>query len=209
MDPKFRVSVPVLWRPEAGALLFLMFSKEHGMPVVKVLSQEAYDEKVEIIRTSDKTPAEKGKMLGKLAMRCREASLNEQGKLLVPKDLSETAGIAADSDVMLAGRGISRSGARRTSTRCSKSKPARKKKTISAFSNHSHPRHTQQQQCCSPNQPWRLKRSAMRRLRSPSPRLQGWELFSYRRMAHSGQRGILSGTRTSAPLLAGCRCGVR
>jgi DNA-binding transcriptional regulator/RsmH inhibitor MraZ len=106
MDPKFRVSVPVAWRPEAGASLFLLFSKEHDMPVVKVLSQEAYDEKVELIKGSDKTPAEKGKMLGKLAMLCREASLNDQGKLLVPKDLSEKAGIAADSDVMLAGRGI-------------------------------------------------------------------------------------------------------
>lgn len=106
MDPKFRVSVPVDWRPEAGASLFLLFSKDHEMPVVKVLSQEAYDEKVELIRGSDKTPAEKGKMLGKLAMLCREASLNEQGKLLVPKDLSEKAGIAADSDVVLAGRGI-------------------------------------------------------------------------------------------------------
>jgi DNA-binding transcriptional regulator/RsmH inhibitor MraZ len=89
-----------------GASLFLLFSKEHEMPVVKVLSQEAYDEKVELIKGSDKTPAEKGKMLGKLAMLCREASLNDQGKLLVPKDLSEKAGIAADSDVMLAGRGI-------------------------------------------------------------------------------------------------------
>lgn len=106
MDPKFRVSVPVAWRPEAGASLFLLFSKEHEMSVVKVLSQEAYDEKVELIKGSEKTPAEKGKMLGKLAMLCREASLNEQGKLLVPKDLSEKAGIAADSDVMLAGRGI-------------------------------------------------------------------------------------------------------
>jgi DNA-binding transcriptional regulator/RsmH inhibitor MraZ len=106
MDPKFRVSVPVAWRPEAGASLFLLFSKEHEMPVVKVLSQQAYDEKVELIKGSDKTPAEKGKMLGKLAMLCREASLNEQGKLLVPKDLSEKAGIDADSDVMLAGRGI-------------------------------------------------------------------------------------------------------
>jgi DNA-binding transcriptional regulator/RsmH inhibitor MraZ len=106
MDPKFRVSVPVAWRPEAGASLFLLFSKEHEMPVVKVLSQQAYDEKVELIKGSDKTPAEKGKMLGKLAMLCREASLNEQGKLLVPKDLSEKAGIEADSDVMLAGRGI-------------------------------------------------------------------------------------------------------
>lgn len=106
MDPKFRVSVPVAWRPEAGASLFLLFSKEHEMPVVKVLSQQAYDERVDLIKGSDKTPAEKGKMLGKLAMLCREASLNEQGKLLVPKDLSEKAGIEADSDVMLAGRGI-------------------------------------------------------------------------------------------------------
>jgi len=106
MDPKFRVSVPTAWRPEAGASLFLLFSKEHEMPVVKVLSQEAYDEKVDLIRTSDKSPADKGKMLGKLAMLCREATLNEQGKLLVPKDLSEKAGIAADSEVVLAGRGI-------------------------------------------------------------------------------------------------------
>jgi DNA-binding transcriptional regulator/RsmH inhibitor MraZ len=106
MDPKFRVSIPTAWRPEAGASLFLLFSKEHEMPVVKVLSQEAYDEKVDLIKGSDKTPAEKGKMLGKLAMLCREASLNEQGKLLVPKDLSELAGIHAESDVMLAGRGI-------------------------------------------------------------------------------------------------------
>jgi DNA-binding transcriptional regulator/RsmH inhibitor MraZ len=106
MDPKFRVSVPVAWRPEAGASLFLLFSKLHEMPVVKVLSQEAYDEKVELIQTSDKTPAEKGKMLGKLAMLCREAGLNEQGKLLVPKDLSEKSGIDADGDVVLAGRGI-------------------------------------------------------------------------------------------------------
>jgi MraZ protein len=106
MDPKFRVSIPTPWRPEAGASLFLLFSRQHEMPVVKVLSQEAYDEKVELIHGSGKTPAEKGKMLGKLAMLCREASLNEQGKLLVPKDLSEKSGIEADGDVVLAGRGI-------------------------------------------------------------------------------------------------------
>lgn len=106
MDPKFRVSVLASWRPEAGVPLFLLFSRDHEMPVVKVLSQEAYNERVVTIQGSDKTPAEKGKLLGKLAMRCREASLNEQGKLLVPKDLSEKAGITADSDVFLVGRGI-------------------------------------------------------------------------------------------------------
>lgn len=106
MDPKFRVSVPTAWRPEAGGVLFLLFSKEHEMPLVKVLSHEAYGEKVSLIHGSDKSPVEKGKLLGKLAMLCREVSLNEQGKLLVPKDLSEKAGIEADSEVVLAGRGI-------------------------------------------------------------------------------------------------------
>lgn len=106
VDPKFRVSIPTAWRPEPGASLFLMYSSEHGMPFVKVLSQEAYDEKVDLIKNSENTPAEKGRMLGKLAMFSREATLNDQGKLLVPKDLSERAGIAADSEVMLAGRGI-------------------------------------------------------------------------------------------------------
>lgn len=105
MDPKFRVSIPPLWRPEAGARLYLLFSKAHELPVVKVLSQEAYDEKVELIQGSTKTPREKSEMLGKLAMLTREASLNEQGKLLVPKDLSEPSGILAESEVMLAGRG--------------------------------------------------------------------------------------------------------
>ena len=106
MDPKFRVSIPPSWRPEAGASLFLLFSKEHEMPVVKVLSQDAYDERERIIKASDKTPGEKDKLLGKLAMLSREVTLNEQGKLLVPKDLSEKAGIAAESEVVLAGRGI-------------------------------------------------------------------------------------------------------
>ncbi len=106
MDPKFRVSVPVAWRPQPGAMLFLLFAKQYEMPVVKVLSQEAYDERVMLIKNSDKTPAEKSKKLGKLAMLCREASLNEQGKLLVPKDLSEKVGIEAEGDVVLTGRGI-------------------------------------------------------------------------------------------------------
>ncbi len=106
MDPKFRVSIPTAWRPEANVPLFLQFSMVHDMPVVKVLSTEAYTEKVALIKASDKTPAEKGKLLGKLAMLCREVTLNDQGKLLVPKDLSEKAGITAESDVVLAGRGI-------------------------------------------------------------------------------------------------------
>nr|MDP0502614.1 division/cell wall cluster transcriptional repressor MraZ [Verrucomicrobiota bacterium JB025] len=106
MDPKYRVSIPLGWRPEAGGNLFLLFSKEYEMPVVKVLSQDAYDEKVALIQGSTKTPAEKNRMLGKLAMLCREVTLNDQGKLLVPKELSKNAEIEGGSEVVLVGRGI-------------------------------------------------------------------------------------------------------
>jgi DNA-binding transcriptional regulator/RsmH inhibitor MraZ len=106
MDAKFRVSVPSAWRPKGGGPLHLLFSKAHGMPVVKVLGQAAIEERVRLVRGSGKPPAEQTALLGRLAMLCREAALNDQGKLLVPKDLSEKAGIRAEGPVVLAGRGI-------------------------------------------------------------------------------------------------------
>ncbi len=106
MDPKYRVSIPTAWRPAAGEVLYLLSSKTHDMPVIKVLSQQAFDERVETVKNSDLTPAKKTAMLGRLSMLCRVASVNDQGKLLVPKDLSEAAGIAAESEVVLAGRGL-------------------------------------------------------------------------------------------------------
>ncbi len=106
IDPKFRVSVQASWRPEVGTPLYLLFAKDLGLPMVRVLSKEAYHHKVMVINDSDKTPAEKSKYLAKLALLSREATVNEQGKLLVPKDLSEKAGIVPESDVILAGRGM-------------------------------------------------------------------------------------------------------
>jgi DNA-binding transcriptional regulator/RsmH inhibitor MraZ len=106
MDPKYRVSIQPLWRPEVGIPLYLMLSEKHDMPFVRVLSKEAYDEKVQLIQNSNMTPAEKSDFLGRLALFSRDAAINEQGKLAVPKDFCESAGIAAESDVMLAGRGI-------------------------------------------------------------------------------------------------------
>ena len=106
MDPKYRVSIPTAWRPAAGEVLYLLSSKTHDMPVIKVLSQQAFDERVETVKNSDLTPAKKTAKLGQLSMLCRVASVNDQGKLLVPKDLSEAAGIAAESEVVLAGRGM-------------------------------------------------------------------------------------------------------
>jgi DNA-binding transcriptional regulator/RsmH inhibitor MraZ len=106
MDAKFRVSVPTAWRPEDDGSLFLLYSKRHDMPLVKVRSQAAFDEKVSLIQNSDKTPAEKSQLLGKLSMLSREVKLYDQGKLAIPRELCAKTGIAADSAVYLAGRGI-------------------------------------------------------------------------------------------------------
>lgn len=106
MDPKYRVSIPTAWRPAPGESLYLMSSKTYDMPVIKVLSQKAFDHRKDIVKTSDYTQAQKTAKLGRLAMLCRVASVNDQGKLLIPKDLSEAAGIAAESEVVLAGRDL-------------------------------------------------------------------------------------------------------
>ncbi|MEI7911144.1 MAG: hypothetical protein WCK77_16035 [Verrucomicrobiota bacterium] len=104
IDPKYRFAVPPAWRPATGEVLYLLFSRTHEMPMLKVLTKAGYDERVEIVGNSDKDEATKRKILGSLAMLCREVNINEQGKLLIPKDLSEKAEIKPDSEIMLVGR---------------------------------------------------------------------------------------------------------
>lgn len=106
VDPKYRISILTSWRPEPGGILNLQLSEDHDLPFIKVLNEEAYCELVERVKTSDKPPRVQSELLRQLAMRCREVTLNDQGKLLIPKDLSEKAGIAPESTVILAGCGI-------------------------------------------------------------------------------------------------------
>lgn len=83
IDPKFRVSIQASWRPEPGGSLYLMFAKDMGVPLVRVLSKASYNHKVATINESDKTPAEKTKLLAKLALLVREANVNEDRKSVV------------------------------------------------------------------------------------------------------------------------------
>ena len=106
MDPKNRISIHGAWRPEPGAPLYLQKGEFHGMNFLKVLSREAYLERVQRVQESNKTAADKSVLLGLLAQSCRDASINDQGKLLIPKEVSEKADMTAESDVMLIGRGI-------------------------------------------------------------------------------------------------------
>lgn len=106
VDPKYRISILSSWRPENGGILNLQLSSDHGLPMIKVLDEVAYGELVNRVQTSDKSPREQAELLRGLAMRCREVTLNDQGKLLIPKELSEQAGIAPEGTVILAGCGI-------------------------------------------------------------------------------------------------------
>ncbi len=104
VDPKYRFAVPPAWRPGTEEVLYLLYSRAHEMPLLKVLTQAGYDERVAIVKSSDKDEATKRELLGRLAMLCREVTINEQGKLSIPKDLSEKAEIKPDSEIMLVGR---------------------------------------------------------------------------------------------------------
>jgi len=106
VDPKFRISILTSWRPKLGEILFLMVSSRQDLPVIKVLSQESYNKRVESVLTSGKSLMEQDDLLGALASCCHKASLNEQNKLLVGKEVAERVGIAPESNVRLVGRGI-------------------------------------------------------------------------------------------------------
>lgn len=106
MDPKFRVSVPPEWRPREGGQLHLLLSRSYDLPVIKVLTEEEYASRVaDVHNQPDLSQGEKRKMLGRLALNCVEASVNPQGKLLVPKEWSGSAQLEAEKPVVLAGRG--------------------------------------------------------------------------------------------------------
>ena len=106
MDPKFRVSIPVEWRPETEeTAIRLQLSKEHDLPVIKVYSEEEFDLKFEQVAKSELTPAKKQQIVGHLRMMSKKAFVSGQGKLTVPKDWSEQVGIQSEGQVILAGRG--------------------------------------------------------------------------------------------------------
>ncbi len=100
-DSKNRVNVVPAWRPAQGEALNLMPSLCEGVKILKVLTQEAFEYRIERIRAHATSPKEESQLKTKLVRLIREATVNEQGKLLIPKDLADYAGIAPDSEVTL------------------------------------------------------------------------------------------------------------
>lgn len=104
IDAKNRVAVQPAWRPAEDEAVFLLHSSTHGMPMLKVITQRAYDERLEIIAKSDLSEREKRELEGILAANCREVTINDQNKLTVPKDLCELAEIKPETEIYQVGR---------------------------------------------------------------------------------------------------------
>ncbi len=104
MDPKYRVSVPVAFRPEGDEPVRLQVSKEHDERVVKIFSVAAFEDKFRQIQEAPIPQAKKTRLAGALRMTSKEATVSSQGKLSVPKDWAEDIGLKADGSVKVAGR---------------------------------------------------------------------------------------------------------
>lgn len=104
MDPKFRVSIPVAFRPEGDEPVRLQASKVYEERVIKIFSLAAFEDKFRKINESDLPPGKKEQMAGALRMTSKQVSISTQGKLSVPKDWAESIGLVADGPVKVAGR---------------------------------------------------------------------------------------------------------
>lgn len=106
MDPKFRVAIPVDWRPEEGEALILQEASSGGVKCIRVNTVAAFGEMVDMIKNhSSRSPGEIRDALSYLYASIQKVSVNSQGKLLIPKEWSTRANIAAEAAVTLVGRG--------------------------------------------------------------------------------------------------------
>lgn len=104
LDPKYRVSVPVGFRPDEGDSVRLQISKEHDEKVIKVFTLEAFEDKFRQIEAAEISQGQKNTLAGALRMKSKQVAISNQGKLTIPKDWADKIGLKADGSVKLAGR---------------------------------------------------------------------------------------------------------
>ena len=107
LDAKFRVSVPSEWRPARGEALPLRLLnwQTYQVSVLKALTDEAFVAMIASIDESDLPAGVKGQRKGLLYSRNTPVTINEQGKLLIPKKLAKEHGLVSGGAVHLYGRG--------------------------------------------------------------------------------------------------------
>jgi DNA-binding transcriptional regulator/RsmH inhibitor MraZ len=80
--------------------------QSYDLPVVVALTEAEYLDRLQQIDDAENlNPLQKRQLKGRLHSKCRPATVNPQGKLLVPKDWSEAADLPCGDAVSLVGRG--------------------------------------------------------------------------------------------------------
>lgn len=107
LDAKYRVSVPSDWRPGRGEALPLRLLQwqTYKVPVLKALTDEAFEAMIGSIDASELPAGVKGQRKGLLYSRNTQVAINDQGKVLIPKKLAKEHGMEAGGAVHLYGRG--------------------------------------------------------------------------------------------------------
>jgi DNA-binding transcriptional regulator/RsmH inhibitor MraZ len=108
LDAKVRVSVPSEWRPSRGDALVLRLLRwqTYGVPVLKALTDEAFEAMIgSIDNDPDLKAGQKGQKKGLLYSLNTPVTINEQGKLLIPKKVAEENGLSSGGAAHLYGRG--------------------------------------------------------------------------------------------------------
>lgn len=107
LDAKGRVSVPAEWRPGKGEALPLRLLKWRTLevPVLKALTGEAFSSMIQSIDGSDLSAGIKSQRKGLLYSRNTQVTINDQGKVLIPRKLVEEHGLEPGGSVHLFGRG--------------------------------------------------------------------------------------------------------
>lgn len=108
LDKKLRVSVPSSWRPTVGGTYGLRLLKWEvsGIPVIKALTDEAFTAAIQSIQENpDLTNGMKSRQKGVLHTHNQPVSVNEQGKMLIPKKFALDQGLEPDASIYLLGRG--------------------------------------------------------------------------------------------------------
>lgn len=104
LDSKSRVSVQPSWRPENGSDVVLVYGKSDGVPMIKVVTPEQLAaHRAKIAASQAMNEAEKTAKRRNLAARCWEGSINEQGKLLIPRELCDRLGLQPETEILQIG----------------------------------------------------------------------------------------------------------
>ena len=108
LDSKYRVSVPAGCRPASGQTvqLRLLKWKHLKVPVLRAMTQEAFEAVIESIASNENTPVGVRNAQKQAVYSGSESvTLNDQGKMTVPKKTAKQHGLDSGEAVHLFGRG--------------------------------------------------------------------------------------------------------